>query len=61
MLLKTVPEQAKKLWRSASPRFTEKYSLMRIFALIMNKAVLLESQTNQMAFPIVLLLWAADE
>lgn len=44
-----------------SPRFTEKYSLMRILALIMNKALLLESQTNQVAFPIVLLLWASDE
>lgn len=60
VLLKTLTEQAKKPWRSTCPRFTEKYSLMSIFTLIINKAFLLESQTNQVAFPIVLLHWASD-
>lgn len=55
VLLKSVSKQTKKPWRSTCPRFTEKYSLMRNFALIINKA-LLDLQTNQVAFPIGLLI-----
>lgn len=55
VLLKSVSEQTKKPWRSTCPRCTEKYSLMRNFALIINKA-LLDLQTNQVAFPIGLLI-----